>query len=392
MPTLPPNLSKRVSKSLDQIRAELYSHIEAVQDEYAEQGWLPARLNLNRGTIRGLIEIYAWGTWQYYRLLERVLEQAFPQFATGVWLDTHMRQIGKDRNAALKARGLVRFYRREGATGNVTIRAGRIVRTRPDGRGEIYRYVTTAQAVLPAGADYVSVPAEAEEYGALANAGTGQINEIVTPVEGVGAVSNAADWLEHEGANEETDAAMQRRYALSWEALGGVISAKYKSVALGVSGVADVWIADQHPRGEGTVDVIVKGVAGLPTPKLLEEVGAALEAEIVINHDVLVKGPQPAPVNISLTLVLLRGEEAETIALAEMNIRDMFSGANPLIPAFGIGGDVIRDRLASGIINLPGVKRIIWGGDLAGGDLEIAQDALALLDSLVIDAAWTDQP
>jgi uncharacterized phage protein gp47/JayE len=366
--------------------------MEAVQDEYAVKGWLPARLNLNKGVIRGLIELYAWGLWQLYRLLEKVLQQAFPLYATGEFLDTHMRQIGKDRNPALKARGLVLFHRRPGAAGNVVIKAGRIVRTRPDGRGEIYRFVSTGQVVLPDGADFVAVPVEAEEYGAASNAGAGQICELANTADGIGAVENSAHWLEREGADAETDAAMQRRYALSWEALGGVTSARYKAVALGVSGVADVRIDDQHPRGEGTVDVVVKGVAGLPTPMLLEEVRAALEAEIVINHDVLVKGPEPAPVAISLTLALLHGDETETKTLAENFIRDVFSGVNPLVPGIGIGEDVIRDRLAAGIINLPGVKKIVWGGSLAGGDLEVAPDALALLDSFHASVEWADQP
>ena len=392
MSNLPPTLSKRLSKSIGEIRSELYAHIEAVQDEYAEKGWLPARLNLNKGVMRGLVELYAFGIWQLYRLLEKVLEQAFPQYATDGWLDTHMAQLGLTRNAALKARGLVRFYRREGATGNITIRAGRIVRTRPDGRGEIYRYVTTEQAILPEGAAYVAVPVEAEEYGAAANAGYGQISELVTPVEGVGEVGNEADWLEREGANEETNAAMQRRYALFWEALGGVTSAKYKAVALSVSGVADVWVADQHPRGEGTVDVIIKGVAGLPTGRLLTEVKAALDKEIVINHDLQVKGPEPVRVAVEMALVLLHGDETETKALAEGFIRDVFSGVNPSVPGIGIGEDVIRDRLAAGIINLPGVKKILWGGSLIDGDLDVAPNALALLDSLHASIEWADQP
>lgn len=44
----------RVSKTLEQIRAELFAQVEMVQDEYAAKGWLPARLNLNKGVVRGL--------------------------------------------------------------------------------------------------------------------------------------------------------------------------------------------------------------------------------------------------------------------------------------------------------------------------------------------------
>ena len=385
-------LSKRVSKSLDDIRAELFARIEEVQDEYAARGWLPARLNLNKGVVRGLLELYCWGLWQLYKLLEAVLYQAFPYYATGDWQDVHSEQIGNDRNLATKARGYVDFTRRPGRSGNIRIPAGRIVRTLPDGLGNVYRFVTAEDAVLPEGADAVAVLVAAEEYGALSNAGPGQICEMVNAVDGIGAVSNSADWLVSEGANDETDPAMQRRYALSWEALGGVISAKYKAVALSVPGVADVAVADQHPRGEGTIDIIIKGTAGLPTSNLIAAVTTALDAEIVINHDRLIKGPTPRPVVAEMVLELLSGDEAAHKLAAENYVQDVFSGNNPAVAGLGIGHDVVRDRLAVGIISRPGLKRIRWGGDLAGGDILIAADELAILQSLTVTCEWVSEP
>ena len=56
-------MSIRLSKDISTIRAGLFERIEAVQDEYAAKGWLPARLNLNKGIARGIIELFAWGLW-----------------------------------------------------------------------------------------------------------------------------------------------------------------------------------------------------------------------------------------------------------------------------------------------------------------------------------------
>ncbi|MDR1398093.1 MAG: baseplate J/gp47 family protein [Desulfarculales bacterium] len=388
MPTQTPTAFPKISRTIDDIRSELYGHLAEVQEEYAAKGWLPRRLNLNKGVVRGLIELYAWGLWQVYNLLEKIMRQAFPLYATGEWLDLHCVQIGADRKSATKTRGKVSFIRTEGAEGNVRIPAGRIVRTQPDGLGYIYRYVSLMDAVLPTGAESVDVLCEAEEYGSLSNAGAGQINELVTPVAGISGVSNAAGWITEEGANVESDAECQRRYALSWEALAGVTSAKYKAVALGVKGVADVAVADQHPRGEGTIDVIIKGTAGIPTENLLAEVRAALKNEIVINHDLLVKGPAAVNVAVAFTLELLSGDAAATKLAAENYIQAVFTGNNPAVPGLGIGEDVIRDRLASGIITLPGVKRIIWGGDLESGDITVAIDELAVLKSLTVTTSW----
>ena len=141
--------SLRLSKTIDDIRAGLFARIEQVQDEYAAKGWLPGRLNLNKGVVRGLIELFAWGLWQLYQLLETVHRQAVPLDATGDWLSLHASQIGETRKAATKAVGNILFLRSETASGNIRIPAGRIVRTRTDGEGNVYRYVTTAVAVLP---------------------------------------------------------------------------------------------------------------------------------------------------------------------------------------------------------------------------------------------------
>ena len=58
---------------------------------------------------------------------------------------------------------------------------------------------------------------------------------------------------------------------------------------------------------------------------------------------------------------------------------------------FGIGHDVIRDRLAAGIITLTGVKRIVWGGSLASGDVTVAADGLAVLKSVAVTAKWVSE-
>lgn len=381
--------SPRLSKSIGDIRAGLFERIEAVQDEYAARGWLPTRLNLNKGIVRGIIEIFAWGLWQLYNFLDRIHRQAVPIESSEEWLDVHAAQVDEARKPATKTRGNVLFLRGELA-GNIRIPAGRIVRTRPDGTGAIYRYVTDELAVLPDGAESVAVPVTAEEYGQGANAAVGQICELVTPVEGIGGVVNAADWLIEEGADEEGNISLRRRYVLAWQSKAGITRAAYEAAALSVPGVADVFVADQHPRGEGTVDVVVQGAAGMPTEKLLADVRAALDAAIVVNHDLLVKAPLPVPVDVDLTLELLSGDEAAILARAEAWIRSLFSySADEDIPRFSIGKDVIRDRIASGLVTIPGVKRVIWDSPVS--DLEISAVSLALLQSLAVRPVWVDE-
>lgn len=382
-------MSIRLSKDISTIRAGLFERIEAVQDEYATKGWLPARLNLNKGIARGIIELFAWGLWQLYNFLDVIHRQAIPRESTGEWLDLHAAQVDETRKGATKARGNVLFLRGE-QTGNIRIPAGRIVRTKPDGTGAIYRYVTDELAVLPDDAESVAVPATAEEYGQSSNASVGQICELVTPVEGISGVTNAADWLIEEGADEESAASLQRRYELAWRAQAGVTRAAYEAAALSVAGVVDVYVADRHPRGEGTVDVVVQGTAGIPTANLLADVRAALDAAIVINHDLLVKAPEAVNVSVKAVLELLSGDADAIRAEAENWVRSMFSsGDSPAIPRFSIGNDVVRDRLASGIVALSGVKRIRW--ESPETDVTIPAGGLAVLSSLELETVWVTE-
>ena len=386
----------RVSKTLDEVRSGIFTRVEEVQDEYQAKGWLPARMNLNKGVIRGLLELVSWMFFQLYQLLEALLTQAVPLLSSGEWLDLHCDQVGVTRKAATKAKGYVRFFRspQTPESQNIPIPSGRIVRTLPDGNGAVYRYVTLADAVVQAGQAYAEVLAESEEYGAEANAGVGQIRELATPVSGIDKVSNTVDWLTDEAASGESDEQLRIRYMYAWLSRAGVTSAAYQAAALSVKGCIEAAVSDQHPRGEGTIDVIVRGSAGIPTENLLEAVEAAINEQVVINHDLLVKSPVPVSIDADLELELYSGDEAALRLSAETFIRAMFSGdasrTGGHIP-FGIGHDVVRERLAAGVITLMGVKRINWGGSLASGDVLVPADGLAILNSASVTAKWVSE-
>lgn len=57
MSTRAPKPLPRISRSIEDIRASVYGWIDGVQDQLAALGFLPRRLNLNKGLTRGIIEI-----------------------------------------------------------------------------------------------------------------------------------------------------------------------------------------------------------------------------------------------------------------------------------------------------------------------------------------------
>lgn len=382
MQTPTPIAFPRISRSIDDIRAGIYARIDAVQDAFVACGWLPRRLNLNKGVVRGCIEIFAWGIWQIYSLMEKLLKQAVPHHSEDEWLDLHLESVGLTRKQATKARGTVRFFRNATATGNIIIQAGRIIRTEPDGKGEIYRYVTLEQAVLPVVADFVDVLAEAEEYGAGANAGIGQICELVSSIPGIRGVTNASGWLVSEGADKESNISARERIRLRWMANNGCTKYAYKLWALSVPGVLSVEILDKHPRGQGTVGVVVRGSAVLPTEALLERVREAVAKEAPINDEWFVVSPSPVPLAVSGCLHFVLGDADLLIQEAKARIRALFADTSPYpeITPLAIGQDVPLDILTATIMTIRGVKSVEWISPGAG--VVVPKDGMAMLEAL----------
>lgn len=382
----------QVSKTLDDVRTEVFQRIEEVQDEYQAKGWLPGRLNLNKGVVRGLLEVYCWGIYQLYQLLETILTEAFPKLATDdAWVDLHADQVEAVRKQSTKALGVVTFSR-SGIDGNVRIKAGTVVRTLADGNGERHRYATTADVVLLDGSTSVAALVESEDYGTAANATAGQIVELVTPVDGVEAVANASGWLTQEAADVETSAKLSERYTLAWQGSDGTNKYAYSAWALSVTGVVAVAILDQHPRGQGTVDVVVKGADGIPTESLLEDVREAIGGNTPINDDWLVKSPVAVSVALQGELELYEGVDSATaIAEAEIRLTALFtdpskvSGVTPL----QIGDDLTLDRLTALAMAVDGVKRVTWAAPTE--DVAVDADGLAVLESMILTSSTADE-
>lgn len=383
-----------VSKSLDTIRQEMFDRLSGKQEEYAAFGWLPIRLNLNKGIVRGIIELWCWGLYQLYQFLALIFTQAYPDSATGLWLDLHCLQVGITRKAATKAKGII-YFTRLADGGNVPIPAGRVIKTPPDGNGFVWRFITTADVILLAGSLEVAVTIEAEEYGAGANVTSGQISSIVTVIPGVDSVENRASWLTSEGSDCEEDEPLRVRYVLAWAALSGCTKHAYRAWALSVPGVVTVNILDQHPRGQGTLDVVIQGTAGLPTQQLLDAVAAKINGtgnddELApINDDVLVKGPTAVPVAIVAELVLTAGVPAVILAEAETRARVLFGAStiSGIIP-LGVGMDATIDRLKQPLM-IANVKSVNITSPVA--DVVVADDAVATLASIVLTYSFAGE-
>lgn len=390
------SIQELVSKTLDQVRQDLFDRLTEKQAEYVVAGWLPVQLNLNKGIVRGLIELWAWGLYLLYQFLAVVLKQAFPDTATGVWLDLHCKQVGVTRKSASKAQHTI-YFLRDASVGNVPIAAGRIVRTKPDGSGNVFRFVTLEAVVLPDGATEVAVTADAEEYGQGSNVTVGQICEIATVIPGVDGVENRAASLLSEGADKELDDPLRQRYVLAWQQLNGCTKHAYEAWARAVVGVVSAKVLDQHPRGQGTVDVVLKGTAGVPTEALIALVdvkinGTGNNDELApMNDDVLVKGPTPVGVVIAAELELTGGDSIASLAEAEARARALFDSSSPVtgIAPLEVGQDCPLDLLRWALMGAANVKKINFTTPAA--DVAVAVDELAVLTSIALTFVWASE-
>jgi len=365
----------------------VFGRVSEVHDEYIAKGWLPREMNLNKGAVRGILEVVSWCLHQVYLVLADQVRLGIPSESDGAWLDIHADQVEAPRQAMGKAKGTVHFTR-EASSGNISIAKGRIVRSEPDGTGRVHRFVTTEDAVMPNGQEEVAVPVESEDYGASANVTPGQISLIVTPIPGVDAVTNRSGWLLTEGVDKESDPNLKQRYSLQWKGNDGYSSNAYERWARSVSGVLDVAVNDQHPRGQGTVDIVIRGMAGMPTEELLIKVREAIAPNAHQNDDWMVLAP--SPFNVAMSLVLHLKPEAvweDVRPKVDAAIRNLF--AKPDASAeeaymFGVGEDMTQDRVVGAIMKASSsIKEVEWVAPTSS--IAVGKSGLAILTGLTLN-------
>ncbi|PKN23179.1 MAG: baseplate assembly protein, partial [Deltaproteobacteria bacterium HGW-Deltaproteobacteria-21] len=236
-------------------------------------------------------------------------------------------------------------------------------------------------------------PVQAEDYGAAANVTAGMINEIATIVPGVDSVENRADWLISEGSDKEDDAALFERYVLAWQEKNGCTKHAYEAWARSVVGVASVKIVDQHPRGQGTVDVVITGAAGAPTQLLIDAVDAVVQAKAPINDDALVKGPELVAVDIVGELEIVSGDPPAILAEAEQRLRGLFYGGAAVkgIVPMRVGQDIPLDLLRWAVLGVTAgrVKRTTWTSPAE--DVGVSDDGLTVLNSISLSYVWASE-
>lgn len=368
------------AKSFDELRLAAF-------EQWQASGSKITNLNVG-GVFRTLLELAIQGLAKLYELLLEVVPKGFLKYATGSWLDLKGEERNLPRKLDQKAEGLI-IFGRYNATGNKVISAGIIVKTDMTANGEELRYFVKDTSVCLDGIAEIAVPCIAEFTGAKYNVGQGAIKNMVTHVSGFDYVTNAVNWLTTEGADIESDEAYIERCQLYWYELSiGEPALKYKSWAMKVIGVVDVIVLDQHPRGPGTIDIVILSTAGMPTTELISQVRTEISSKRPTCQDILYRGPLTQAIDLSILIELMPESTIDTDtmqSLAEQYSNAHFgNGTISGISRLKLSQDFVRLVLEMLIKNISpeNIKtvKVLTPVD----DISIADGHLAVLQSLNI--------
>lgn len=283
--------------------------MEKVQGELEDEGF--PITNFKKGGIfyhlcRMLVTIYI----ELKELARTIVNSCFIKHAEGDWLKIKAADYSKQQKEAKKAKGYVSIYRNE-YNNALQVTKGHCFKTEPDAGGKELKFYCCENTVIDAGEPVGKVLVEAEEAGTYYNIAPGRITISMIHLDGVDYVTNEEDWLFEEGAEEEDLEDLRDRCMSSWAELATrTIEEKLRNAAKSVPGVLDARIDAQHPRGQGTVDVIVTGAAGEASPELIRKVGEAIEPLKGNYEDYFVKSSEV--VRQDFELVIYLAEDAAT--------------------------------------------------------------------------------
>lgn len=318
------------------------------------------------------------------KLARVILNNMFIRHAEGKWLELKAAEFSKSRKAAIKTQGYITINRNNSDTA-LTITKAHIFKTKPDASGTELKYYAVADALIPAGIKTGKVLVEAEKAGTQYNVSENQITVSMIYLEGIENITNDQDWIYLEGADEESYSSLRTRTLGSWEELSvNTTAGKLKSVVESLPGVMCAYVDDQHPRGQGTVDVIVIGTAGTASAELIQQAQQAIDTLRDNYEDYLVKPGEIVYQDVDITLHLRAGtsttdvaDVAKTLISSAMRLSNR-SDFNLFMQ------DDIRYVLKS---NIPGYRKTVFTSPAT--DVELAQDKVIMLSNITVQVVNT---
>lgn len=275
---------------------------EKVQ-ELQEQGFVITNFN-SGGIFNILLMIVLHMRIEFIKLLRQLLQQMFVTSADGLWLQLKAADYSKVLKPATKTQGVITL-KCSGTHATATIPKGTVFKTQQDINGDELRYFSTEKMVLLSTEDVVKVPVEAEKTGSAYNVPQNQITECLIYIDGVEQIYNDEGWLIYEGSDEEDLESLRERTLNAWADLSSrPIALTYKNAAEAIPGVLYATVNDMHPRGQGTVDIVITSTAGAASEELLDKVREEIDAIKGEYDNILVMSAETVTQDIHMVITM----------------------------------------------------------------------------------------
>lgn len=245
--------------------------MEEIQNQMIEDGF-PLQSFKKGGIMYHLTRLSVKLYIELLNLARTILHGCYIRHAESDWLEIKAADFSKYRKEAQKTKGYVTIYRTDYENA-MLVTKGHCFKTKPDVHGMELKYYVLENTVIDAGQEIGKVLVEAEKPGTAYNIPGGRITESMIYLDGVDRVINESTWLFEEGADAEDLEDLRTRLLSSWSELSThTIDEKLKNRVQEIPGVLTVRIDSQHPRGQGTVDIIITSTAGTASEELIRKV------------------------------------------------------------------------------------------------------------------------
>lgn len=276
---------------------------EAKIEELKEAGFVITNFSKG-GVFYILLRIAIHIGVQLKQLAVDLINSAFMKHCPDDWVEIRAADYSKTLDEGEKTEGYLTITRKDTSQA-ARIARGHPFRTTPDAYGGYLRFYALEDTILPANQATQKVLVQAEEIGTAYNVEARKITVSMVHIEGDATVTNEEDWITNEGQEKETAEHLRKRCINSRALIAErTIDRKLKSTVEEVPGVAVAYIDSQHPRGQGTVDIIVTGNSGTASPELIEDVEEAIEPLTGSYGDYLVKSSTQQKQDIEITVYI----------------------------------------------------------------------------------------
>ena len=303
--------------------------MESIKSELDQEGFIIS--NYNKGGIfYHLIRIFVTIYIQIKMVCREIISNSTVTYSDEDWLEIKAPDFGKARKQPVKTQGYITIHRSD-YENTLKIEKGHMFKTAPQGLdGRELKYYALEATVIGAGVESGRVLVEAEESGTGYNVQPGVITKSMIHLDGVDSIINEEGWIHLEGAEIEGTEEFRKRIKGSWSELAELtIEDKLKNVCKKVSGVMHVEIDAQHPRGQGTTDIIITGSDGEASEELLRRVEDATRYLKGNYDDFLYKSAVIHRQNMNLHLYIAKDESTVGVDQTAMTIiQDMMQLTN----------------------------------------------------------------